>query len=66
MAKEKLPKNVEEHLNRNTMFNMFGLVNILSLKACTGCEIEDEKLKKLIGERFDSEMATEKVEFMKK
>ncbi len=66
MAKNKLPKNVEEHLNKNTMFNMFALVNISSLRASTGCKIEDEKLKKLIRERFDSEMETGKVEFMKK
>ena len=63
--KNKLPQNVIDHLNKNLMFNKFGLVNIASLKAQTECEIPDDKLKKLIQDKFGEEMTTGEVSFMK-
>lgn len=63
---KKLPKNIEQDLNRNTMFNMFGLVNISALRARTGTKLKDEDLKQRIQTRFGHEMATGEVEFMNK
>lgn len=63
--KNKLPQNVIDHLNKNLMFNKFGLINIASLKAQTDCEIPDDKLKKLIQNKFGEEMTTGEVSFMK-
>src|SRR3990167_401497 len=45
--------------------NKYGLVNIASLKAQTECEIPDDKLKKLIQDKFGEEMTTGEVSFMK-
>lgn len=63
---KKLPQNVIDHLNKNLMFNKFGLINISSLKASTDCKISDEKLKEMIQEKFGKEMVTGKVEFTEK
>lgn len=62
--KKKLPKNIERHLSRNTAFNMFGLVNLSSLRASTGTRLKDEDLKERIQNRFGHEMVTGSVEFM--
>ena len=64
--KKKLPKNIEQDLNRNTTFNMFGLVNLSALRARTGTRLKDEDLKERIQNRFGSEMVTGEVEFMEK
>mgnify|MGYP000914484094 FL=1 len=61
---KKLPKKIVEDLNRNTTFNMFGLVNISALRARTGTKLKTEDLKERIQNRFASEMATGEVEFM--
>lgn len=61
---KKLPKSVEQHLNKNTMFNMFGAVNLAALKANTGTRLKDEDLKQRIQARFAYEMQTESVEFI--
>lgn len=65
MAAKKLPKEVEQHLNSNTLFNRFGIVNIKSVKAQTECKIPDEELKELIKTRFAKEMVNEYIEFTK-
>jgi len=59
----KLPKEVEEYLNKSTMFNMFGLVNLASLKAVTKTHLSNAELKKRIKETFDDEVAGG-IEFM--
>jgi hypothetical protein len=61
---KKLPKRIEQDLNRNTTFNMFGLVNLSALRARTGTRLKDEDLKERIQNRFGHEMATGSVEFM--
>jgi len=61
---KKLPKKIVEDLNRNTTFNMFGLVNISALRARTGTKLKTEDLKERIQNRFASEMVTGEVEFM--
>ncbi len=67
MGKRKqLPENVEKDLKRNTMFNMFGLVNLSALRARTGTRLKDEDLKERIQARFGHEMATGEVQFMEK
>ena len=66
MEAKKLPKQVEQDLKRNTMFNMFGLVNISALRARTRTRLNDEDLKQRIQNRFGHEMATGTVEFTKK
>ena len=63
---KKLPKHIADHLNRNAMFNRFGLVNISALKASTGTTLKDDDLKERIQAKFGHEMATGEVEFMKK
>ena len=63
MAK-KLPKSIEQDLKKNTMFNMFGLVNISALRARTGTRLKDDDLKQRIQARFGHEMATGEVEFL--
>lgn len=62
---KKLPQNIVDHLNKNLMFNKFGLVNIASLKASTGTTLEDDDLKERIQERFGKEMVNGTVEFVK-
>lgn len=64
--KKKLPENIEKDLKRNTMFNMFGLVNLSSLRSRTGTRLKDEDLKQRIQDRFGHELVTGKVEFTKK
>lgn len=67
MAKiRKLPKSVEQDLNRNTLFNMVGLVNIAALRSRTKTRLKDEDLKERIQARFGHEMATGEVEFLEK
>lgn len=59
---------VLQDLDKNTTFNMFGLVNLSRLECAIECRfgtaIDRKKLKKFIHDKFDSEMATGKVEFM--
>ena len=66
MKAKKLPKNIEQDLKKNTMFNMFGLVNLAALRARTGTRLKDEDLKERIQERFGHEMATGEVEFVQR
>lgn len=63
---KKLPKTIEQDLNKNSMFNMLGLVSISALRARTGTKLKDEDLKQRIQARFGHEMATGEVEFMNK
>jgi hypothetical protein len=63
MAK-KLPQNIIDDLNRNSMFNIFGLINLSALKARTNPKMSDKELKRLIQDHFGKEMVTGKVEFM--
>jgi len=63
---KKLPKSIEQDLKKNTMFNMFGLVNLSALRARTGTRLKDETLKERIQARFGHDMATGEVEFMNK
>ena len=65
-TEKQLPQNIIDDLNRNLMFNKFGLVNISRLKASTDCDIPDEELKEMIQEKFGDEMITGKVEFIEK
>lgn len=61
---KKLPKNIERDLKKNTLFNMFGAVNLAALRSRTGTRLSDEDLKKRIQARFGHEMATGTVEFI--
>ena len=60
----KLPKNIEEDLKRNSAFNMFGLVNISSLRSRTGTRLKTDDLINRIKERFCKEMVNEQIEFI--
>lgn len=64
MAKQVLPKEVEEYLENNLPFNKFGLVNIKVIQTIVKEPIDSEVLKKLIGEKYDHEMIGGKVEFI--
>ncbi len=67
MAKsKKLPKEIEEYLDKSLLFNKFGLVNLAVVKANTNTTLSDEELKKLIQARFGKEMSNGKVEFLEK
>jgi hypothetical protein len=61
---KKLPKSVEQHLKKNTMFNMFGAVNLAALRASTGTRLRSEDLKQRIQARFGHEMSNDRVEFI--
>ncbi len=66
MAKKKtisLPTAVEEYLDKNSMFNIFGLVNLKVVRASTGCKLKDRELKRLVKARFSKEVA-EEIEFI--
>jgi hypothetical protein len=62
---KKLPEAIERDLKKNTLFNMFGAVNLAALRSRTGTRLSDEDLKKRIQARFGHEMATGEVEFIK-
>lgn len=47
-----LPKNVEDYVKRNTAFNMFGLLNISTLRAVTKTKLSDVELKKRILHKY--------------
>lgn len=64
MESKKLPKVVEQYLNKSSTFNIFGLVNIKVLKASTGSKMNDETLKKLIKKRFSHEMVNDEISFI--
>ena len=59
-----LSENIEKDLNDNFIFNKFGLVNIGALRARTGTTLKSKELKKLIKERFATEMVGGKIEFI--
>lgn len=63
---KKLPKKIVDDLNRNTMFNMFGMVNISALRSRTGTKLRDNDLKQRIRSHFRNDMVTGEVEFMDK
>ena len=63
---KKLPKKVEKHINSNSTFNIFGLVNLSSLRAVTGTRLSSKELKKRIRARFATEMVREEIEFIGK
>lgn len=60
----KLPKSIEQDLKKNTMFNMFGAVNLAALKSRTGTRLKNEDLKQRIQSRFGYEMSNGEVEFI--
>ena len=62
----KLPKNIEQDLNINSAFNMFGLVNISSLRSRTGTRLKTDDLINRIKEHFCKEMVNEQIEFIGK
>lgn len=61
-----LPKKVYEHVNNNTAFNMFGLINLSILKASTGTRLSSVDLKKRIRARFAKEIVGNRIEFIGK
>ena len=71
MTKEQ-KKEVYAYLNNNPLMNIFGLVNLSSVKGHVYClsqtegqgYIKDKELKKYINEVFGPEMINGEVEFM--
>lgn len=63
-TEKKLPKNIVEDLKRNATFNIFGLVNIATLRARTGTKLKTDDLKKRIQNRFASEMIDGEIDFI--
>lgn len=59
MNNKALPKRIEEHIKRNTTFNMFGLINLNTLPRTS---LTREELKRRINERFSKEV-NGKIEF---
>ena len=51
-----LDEKVINHLNKSSIFNMFGIVNIGAVKGITECKIEDSLFKFMVKDRFDHEM----------
>lgn len=62
----KLPKEIEQDLNNNYIFNKFGIVNISVLRSRTKTTLSSKELKKLINERFANEMVGGKIEYIGK
>jgi hypothetical protein len=60
---KKLPKKVEDYLNKNTTFNMVGALNLNLLRVVTKTRLDSKELKKRIRARFRKEIVG-KIEFM--
>lgn len=58
-----LPKHVEDYVKRNTAFNMFGLLNISTLRAVTKTNLSDAELKKRIIHKYAHSFVNNKIEF---
>lgn len=67
-AKNKvtLPPAIETYIDKNLLFNKFGLVNMGSVMASTGITMDKKVLKQLIIDRFGSEFAPSEIEFLDK
>ncbi len=59
-----LPKNIEVDLDSNFSFNKFGIVNIGALRFRTKTHLSSDELKRMINERFASEMVGGKIEYI--
>lgn len=53
--KKRLPSKIDEFLDRNLLFNKFGIVNMGSVMASTGIQMDKQELKQLIIDRFGNE-----------
>jgi hypothetical protein len=62
----KLPKDIEQHLQKNFTFNTFGIVNIGALRASVNTNMSTAELKQAINERFAKEMVGGAIEYIGK
>lgn len=65
MAK-KLPKKVEQHVDKSPLFNMFGLINLNVVRISTKTRLSSKELKSRIVARFSSECVGNRIEFIEK
>ena len=65
-AEKKLPKKVEEYIEKNSAFNMFGLLNLSSLRAVTGTRLSSVVLKERIRAQYAHQMVNEEIQFIEK
>jgi hypothetical protein len=64
--KKVLPPAIEAYIDKNILFNKFGLVNMGAVMASTGITMDKQELKQLIIERFGAEFAPSEIEFLDK
>ena len=60
---KKQKQEIENYLNNNTSFNMFGICNISSIKCALSFKITDLKLKNYIKKTFSKEFTDLGIEF---
>ncbi len=57
-----LPKKVQEYINKNSAFNMVGLLNLSLLRSVTNTRLSKKELVKRINKEFGKDF-TGKIEF---
>lgn len=58
-----LPKHIEKYVSKNTALNMFGLINLDSLRDITRTRLSNEELIKRINNTFSHQMVNNKIEY---
>ncbi len=62
-AIKPLPKHVEYYVSKNTALNMFGLINLDSLRDITRTRLSNKELIKRINNTFANQMVNNKIEY---
>jgi len=60
---KKLPAHIYNYVNRNTTFNMFGLINLTLVKASTNSKLSLDELQARITRQFSGEVVGGQIEF---
>lgn len=63
---KKLPRKVEQHVDKSPLFNMFGLINLNAVRSFTGTRLSSEELKSRICARFSNECVGNRIDFIEK
>lgn len=58
-----LPEHVDSYVRKNTAFNMFGLLNLSTLRAVTRTNLSNAELKKRITHKYANSFVNNLIEF---